>query len=359
MYRHADWPRFRWSGDKIVKLLLEIKRAQGYLLGGMDKLGFDVKDSAFLQTLTEDVLKSSEIEGEILDRDQTRSSIAKKLGIDVGGEIFVERNVEGVVEMTLDATLRFNEPMSKKRLVGWHAALFPTGYSGMRKINVGDYRSDKLGRMQVVSGAIGKEKVHYEAPSAGVLEKEMNLFLDYVNNPSETDPVIRAGIVRLWFVTLHPFDDGNGRIARAVADMFLSRSDDSKYRFYSMSSQIKKERTSYYEILEKTQKGNLDVTKWLEWFLENLLVAIKSSDETINRSLRKAKFWSRNVLINFNDRQRKMLNRIMDDFQGNLTTVKWAKMCKCSQDSAINDLIDKKILKKISSARNTNYTPFT
>jgi Fic family protein len=356
--QNPDWHKFTWFGDKVQNLLLEIKKAQGFLLGKMDFLGFDVKNNALLQVLTENIIKSSEIEGQILDKHLVRSSIARRLGIDIGGESSVSRDIEGVVEMMLDATQNYSEKMSKERILGWHASLFPTGYSGMYKINVGAYRTDELGRMQVVSGYLGKEKIHYEAPKAEVLESEMNELVKFINSESETDYLIQAGIVHLWFVILHPFDDGNGRIARALTDMILARSDDSHFRFYSMSAQIQKNRKSYYEILEKTQKGSMDITNWLVWFLENLLLAIKSSGELTDKVMQKSEFWRRNSSIIFNERQIKVLNRFMDNFEGNLTTTKWAKMCNCSQDTAnidINDLIDKNILKKVGKARATHY----
>ena len=358
IYQNTDWHSFRWCGDKIQNLLLEIKKSQGYLLGKMDSLGFDVKNNALLQVLTENIIKSSEIEGQILDKHLVRSSIARRLGIDIGGETPVSRDIEGVVEMMLDATQNYSSQMTKERLIGWHAALFPTGFSGMYKINVGGYRTDELGPMQVISGYAGKEKIHYEAPSALILEKEMNEFLNYINTDNEYDSLIKAGIVHLWFVILHPFDDGNGRIARALTDMILARSDDSKFRFYSMSSQIQKNRKSYYEVLERTQKGSMDITNWLLWFLENLLIAIQSSGEITDKVLQKAEFWQKNSNLVFNERQIKVLNRFMDNFEGNLTTTKWAKMCNCSQDTAnldINDLINKKILKKIGKGRATHY----
>ena len=358
IYQNADWHSFRWCGEKIQNLLLEIKKSQGYLLGKMDSLGFDVKNNALLQVLTENIIKSSEIEGQILDKHLVRSSIARRLGIDIGGETPVSRDIEGVVEMMLDATQNYSSNMTKERLIGWHAALFPTGFSGMYKINVGNYRNDELGPMQVISGYAGKEKIHYEAPSALILEKEMNEFLNYINTDNEYDSLIKAGIVHLWFVILHPFDDGNGRIARALTDMILARSDDSKFRFYSMSSQIQKNRKSYYEVLEKTQKGSMDITNWLLWFLENLLIAIQSSGEITDKVLQKAEFWQKNSNLVFNERQIKVLNRFMDNFEGNLTTIKWAKMCNCSQDTAsldINDLIAKKIMKKVGKGRATHY----
>lgn len=358
IYQNADWHCFRWCGDKIQKLLLEIKKSQGFLLGKMDSLGFDVKNNALLQVLTENIVKSSEIEGQILDKHLVRSSIARRLGIDIGGETAVSRDIEGVVEMMLDATQNYFKEMTKDRLIGWHAALFPTGYSGMYKINIGNYRTDELGLMQVVSGFHGNEKLHYEAPAANTLAHEMSELIDYINTKKDTDYLIQAAIVHLWFVILHPFDDGNGRIARALTDMMLSRSDDSKFRFYSMSSQIQKNRKSYYEILERTQKGSMDITNWLIWFLETLLSAIRSSSEITEKVLQKAEFWQRHSNIIFNERQIKVLNRFLDNFEGNLTTTKWAKMSNCSQDTAnldINDLITKKILKKNGKGRATHY----
>ena len=327
IYKDAGWHSFTYFGDKVQNLLLEIKKAQGYLLGKMDALGFDVKNNALLQVLTENIIKSSEIEGQVLDKHIVRSSIARRLGIDLGGETPVSRDIEGVVEMMLDATQNYALNMTKERIVGWHAALFPTGFSGMYKINVGNYRTDEQGPMQVVSGYAGKERVHYEAPPAEFLEAEMKDLIDY--------------------------------IARALTDMMLARSDDSKFRFYSMSSQIQKNRKSYYAILEKTQKGTMDITNWLVWFLENLLIAIQSSGEITNNVLKKAEFWQKNANLVFNERQIKVLNRFMDNFEGNLTTTKWAKMCNCSQDTAtldINELIAKKILKRIGKGRSTHYT---
>jgi len=354
IYQNADWHKFTWDGEKIQNLLLKIKKAQGFLLGKMDSFGFDIQNSACLQILTENIIKSHEIEGEILDRHSVRSSIAQGLGIDTGGDINLSRYIQGVAEMMLDATQNYDAPMTKDRLIGWHAALFPTGFSGMYKIRVGDYRKEK---MQVVSGAIGHEKIHYEAPDAEVLDKETDELISYINN-DDTDNIIKAGIVHLWFVIIHPFDDGNGRITRALTDMLLARSDENKFRFYSMSAQIQKNRKSYYDILEKTQKCSMDVTDWLVWFLENLLKAIESSDEIFKNVIRKAEFWQKHTDIIFNERQKKVLNKFLDNFEGNLTSTKWAKMCNCSQDTAsldINDLINKKILKKIGEGRNTHY----
>lgn len=357
IYQNTDWHEFRYIGEKINPLLLEIKKAQGYLMGKMDTLGFDIKNSANLKILTENIIKSFEIEGETLNTQEVRSSIARRLGIDIAGEVSASRNIDGVVEMMLDATQNYNSLISHERLIGWHAALFPTGYSGMYKINVGSYRDDKLGPMQVVSGSIGREKVHYQAPSADILHEEMSDLIDYVNN-NEDDLLIKAGIVHLWFVILHPFDDGNGRIARALTDMLLSKSDESDLRFYSMSAQIQKNRKGYYDILEKTQKGSMDITNWLVWFLENLLIAIKSSEEILSEVIQRAEFWRKHSDLIFSERQKKVLNRFMDNFEGNLTTSKWAKMGNCSQDTAtndINDLISKKILKKLGDGRSVHY----
>jgi len=357
IYQNPDWHSFVWNGEKIQNLLFEIKKSQGFLLGKMDSLGFEVQNNAYLQVLTENIIKSSEIEGEVLDRHSVCSSVARKIGIDIGGETNSSRHIDGVVEMMLDATQNFGTPMTKERIIGWHASLFPTGYSGMYKIKVGQYRDDELGPMQVISGSISKEKVHYEAPKAEILDLEMADLIEYINNDA-TDNLIKAGIVHLWFVILHPFDDGNGRIARALTDMLLARSDENKFRFYSMSSQIQKNRKGYYDILEKTQQSSMDITNWLVWFLENLLKAINSSDEILTNVIKRSEFWLKHSETVFNERQKKVLNRFMDNFEGNLTSTKWAKMCNCSQDTAsndINDLLAKKILKKVGNGRSTHY----
>ncbi|MFI3299931.1 MAG: Fic family protein [Candidatus Gastranaerophilales bacterium] len=358
IWQNENWKNFEFDNNKLQGLLLDIKRAQGYLFGKMDSLGFETKKNAQLKILTENIIKSSEIEGEILNLEQVKSSVARKLGIDVGGDVVVSRNIEGVVEMMIDATQNYDKPMTKERLIGWQAALFPTGYSGMYKIEVGKYRTDSQGPMQVISGSIGKSKIHYEAPSAMLLEDEMSDFIDYINTDTDYDLLIKAGIVHLWFVTLHPFEDGNGRVARAVTDMILARSDETKYRFYSMSVQIQKNRKDYYDVLEITQKNSMNITNWLVWFLKTLLEAIKTSDKTLKNILKKAGFWQKNSNILFNERQKKVLIKFMNDFEGNLTTTKWAKMCNCSQDSAtndINDLVKKGILQKQGEARATHY----
>lgn len=306
----------------------------------MEALGFPLQQEAVLQMLTEDVVKSSEIEGEKLDVSQVRSSIARRLGMDVGGLKAADRHVEGVVEMMLDATRRYDEPLTAERLFAWQGSLFPTGRSGMRKIRVGAWRDDKTGPMQVVSGPIGRERVHCKAPAAKRLRREMKAFVDWFNDHSDIEAVLKASLAHLWFVTIHPFDDGNGRIARAIADLALARSEHSPQRFYSMSAQIRQERDEYYEILERTQKGTLDVTPWMEWFLACLERAIDGAQATLGAVLQKAHFWQAIRDAPINDRQRLVLNRVLDGFEGNLTTSKWARIAKCSSDTALRDILD-------------------
>ncbi len=359
IHQQNNWPNFTWNSEKIVNLLGEARNLQGRLFGKMETLGFDLRNEALLDTLTLDVLKSSEIEGEFLNSDQVRSSIARRLGIEIAGSIESDRNVDGVVEMMLDATQNCFKLLTTERLFDWHAALFPTGRSGMYKITVADWRKDTTGPMQVVSGAMGKEKVHFQAPDSSLLENEMNLFLEWFNKDRETDLVVKAAIAHLWFVTIHPFEDGNGRITRALTDMLLAQSDNSTQRFYSMSAQIRLQRKQYYEILEITQKGNLEITAWIRWFLNCLINALKSSDSVLARVLFKADFWNKHSKTLINERQKKLLNKILDGFEGKLTSSKWAKIAKCSKDTAIrdiNDLIKKDILQKESAGgRSTNY----
>ena len=354
-----DWPRFRWEEAALAERLAAVRHRQGRLIGRMEALGFDLRSEAVLATLTEDVLKSSEIEGEILDKEQVRSSIARRLGMDVGALAQVDRNVEGVVEMMLDATQKFSEPLTDERLFAWHAALFPTGRSGMTKIIVGAWRDDSGGPMQVVSGPIGRERVHYEAPKASRLKSEMKAFLRWFGQDTSHDPVFKAALAHLWFVTIHPFDDGNGRIARAIADMMLARSEQSPQRFYSMSAQIRQERNAYYDVLESTQKGNLEITVWLEWFLDCLDRSIEGAERTLAGVIQKARFWERAKDTSLSERQRKILNRLLDGFEGKLTSSKWAKLTKCSPDTAlrdINDLIGKGILmREPGGGRSTSY----
>ena len=306
----------------------------------MENLGFSLRAEATLQTLTTEIIKSSEIEGEMLDQDSVRSSIARRLGIDIGALAPVDRSVEGVVEMTLDATQNYSAPLTAARLFGWHAALFPTGYSGMHKIAVARWRDDSRGPMRVVSGPIGRERVHFEAPAAARLDQEMSAFLQWFEAEDGTDPVLRAGLAHLWFVTIHPFDDGNGRIARAIADMALARSEKSAQRFYSMSAQIRIERNTYYDKLEKTQETGLDITPWLEWFLGCLDRVFDQTEKNLGSVLRKARFWEIHAHKSFNDRQRLMLNKLLDGFEGKLSSSKWAKIAKCSQDTALRDILN-------------------
>jgi Fic family protein len=326
----------------------------------MEALGFPLREEAVLETLTQDVLKSSEIEGEILDRDQVRSSIARRLGADAGALPPADRNVEGVVEMMLDATQRFDQPLSVVRLFGWHGALFPTGRSGLRKIKVAQWRDRESGPMRVVSGGYGREKVHYKAPAADRLDDEMQGFLTWFNHEDRLDPVVKAALAHLWFVTIHPFDDGNGRVARAIADMLLARSEGSPQRFYSMSAQIQQERNAYYDMLETTQKGELDVTRWLEWFLACLGRAFDGAEAILSSVFRKAEFWKVHAATSFNDRQRDILNRLLEEFEGKLTSSKWAKIENCSADTAlrdINELVAHGILARDDAGgRSTSYS---
>lgn len=338
IHERPEWPYFQWNLERLVELLATVRHKQGLLLGRMGALGFSIQAEAGLETLTEDVVKSSAIEGERLDSTLVRSSLARRLGIDIGGTAPVNRHIEGIVEMMLDATQRYAEPLSEERLIGWHAALFPTGFSGSRKITVGAWRTPEAGAMQVVSGYVGREKVHFEAPPAKRLECEMAAFLEWFNAPLELDPVLKAGIAHLWFVTIHPFEDGNGRIARAIADCALARADNSPQRFYSMSGRIEQERKEYYAILESTQKGGLDITSWLEWFLTCLGRAIDGAEETLAAVLRKARVWNHANQFPLNERQRLVLTRLLDNFSGKLTSSKYAKLAKISQDTAIRDI---------------------
>ena len=360
IWQKPDWPVFTWDEGSLTKLLAEVSKEQGRLLGKMEALGFELRSEAHLRTLTEDVVKSSEIEGEKLERDQVRSSIARRLGMDVGGLIPSDRNVEGVVEMMLDATGNYTEALTEERLFAWHASLFPTGRSGMSKIRVGCWRDDSNGPMQVVSGPIGRETIHYEAPPAKRIPNEMKKFLRWFEKPGNTDPLFIAGLAHLWFVTIHPFEDGNGRIARAIADIALARSEKAGQRFYSMSAQIRREHKSYYATLEKTQKGELNITKWQDWFLDCLNRAIEGAQDILGAVLGKARFWERFAKEPLNERQIKVLNRLLDGFEGKLTTSKWARIAKCSQDTAYRDilnLIERGALQKDpGGGRSTSYS---
>jgi len=378
IYESDIWPQFIWDHKKIEPLLGGVRNAQGRLIGRMEAFGLVSRQEAVLQTLTLEVVKSSEIEGELLNPEQVRSSIARRLGMDVGGLVSSDRHVDGVVEMILDATQNFDKKLTIDRLFGWHAVLFPTGRSGMHKIIVGGWRDDIRGPMRVVSGSIGRERVHYEAPEAKRLKSEMKHFLSWFNGKSvkgnkSMDPVIKSAIAHLWFVTLHPFEDGNGRIARAIADMQLARADGSHERFYSMSVQIRQERNAYYDILEKIQKFSnvtktdlpagqvgIDITAWLEWFLGCLNRALDTSENTLDNVFKKARFWQSQPAGSINKRQEKMINKLFEGFEGKLTSSKWAKITKCSQDTALRDILDfverDVLVKDPGGGRSTSYS---
>lgn len=359
IWQRPDFPLWRYDAGSLATLLANVSRAQGLLHGRLADVGMSLRDQASLVALTDDVVKTSEIEGEHLDAASVRSSIAKRLGVDIGALAPADRHVEGVVEMILDATNHCFAKVTPDRLFAWHAALFPTGYSGMSKLKVGGYRDDSAGPMQVVSGPYGRQKVHFEAPPAHTLHRHMARLLEWVNEPGNEPDLIRAGLAHLWLVTLHPFDDGNGRIARALGDLLLARADGSPQRFYSLSAQIQRERNGYYDILERTQKGSMDVTPWLAWFLEALGGAVAEAHDTLGRVLAKARFWQHWAGTAFNERQTKVLNKLLDGFDGKLTNKKWAAIAKCSSDTAlrdINDLLARGVLIKAEGGgRSTSY----
>ena len=359
IYQRPRWPEFTWDSETIAGPLAAVRHKQGKHLGKIEALGFELRTEASLTALTDEVVKSSAIEGESLDPREVRSSIARKLGLDVAGLVKSGREVEGVVEMMLDATRNFDKPLTAERLFGWHAALFPTGRSGMHRITVGAWRTDEAGPMRVVSGPIGKERVHFQAPEAGQLESEMERFLRWFAGRSATDPVLRAATAHLWFVTIHPFDDGNGRVGRAIAEMALAQADGTKERFYSMSSAIEAERREYYSQLESAQRGGLDITGWITWFLACLDRAIQEADETLGSVFHKAKLWQRIHPSPVNERQRRVINRMLDEFKGNLTTSKYAKLADCSTDTALRDireLLERGIIvKNPAGGRSTSY----
>ncbi len=366
IWQASDWPNWRFDLAGLAGPMAEVSRAQGLLMGRLADVGMTLRDQASLSALTEDVVKTSEIEGEQLNVASVRSSIARHLGVDIGALAPVDRHVEGVVEMVLDATANYRAPITRERLFGWHAALFPTGYAGLSKIKVGGWRDDAGGPMQVVSGPIGRRRVHFKAPPAARLAAETSRFFVWVNAESGEPPLIKAGLAHLWFVTLHPFDDGNGRIARAIGDLLLARADGSSQRFYSLSAQIQRERKAYYDILERSQKGTLDVTGWLAWFLDALYHAVDQAQHTLDAVLTKARFWRHWAATPLNERQVKLLNRLLDGFEGKLTSSKWAAIAKCSPDTAlrdINDLLARGLLRKShAGGRSTNYElndPFT
>ncbi len=356
IYQYKSWPNFFWDEKEVQIILGKVRHLQGKIFGQISTLGFSIRQETILTTLTLDVLKSSEIEGEILDYEQVRSSIARKLGLDYAGMVYPDRNVEGVVEMLLDATQNYAKPLDEERLFGWHAALFPTGRSGLYKIDVGCYRKDE---MQIVSGALGKEKVHYQAPSCEQVKSEMDRFFEWFNNETKIDLVVKSAIAHFWFIIIHPFDDGNGRIARAISDLLLARSEESSQRFYSLSNQMLLERKMYYNTLQKVQYKDGEITEWLVWYLNCLHRALQNTEQTIQKVLYKAEFWDKHKTTELNSRQRLMLNKLLDGFEGKLKTSKWAKITKCSQDTAlrdIKDLIEKGILRQEKSGgRSTNY----
>lgn len=338
IHLRREWPGFQWDAAILTGRLAAVRHSQGRLIGQMEALGFRPRQEAELRTLTEDVVKSSEIEGERLDADAVRSSVARRLGVDIGALKHADRHVEGVVEMAMDATGHYEQPLTKARLETWHAALLPDGRSGLTHIRAGAWRRDASGPMRVVSGPIGRERIHFEAPAAARLDGEMRQFLSWFNAEARTDLVLKAALAHLWFVTIHPFDDGNGRIARAISDMCLARSENSSQRFYSMSAQIRHDRSAYYEVLERTQKGSLNVTSWIGWFLDCLARAIDGARPTVGAVLRKARFWEAAAAVRINDRQRLILNLMLEDFEGKLATSKWAKLAKCSHDTALRDI---------------------
>jgi Fic family protein len=359
IWQHVGWPHWIYDQQRLAPLLAQVHRAQGHLLGRMHDLGMDLREQAALRVFTEDVLKTSEIEGELLNHEAVRSSVARRLGVNIGALAPADRNVDGIVEMVLDATRKYDAELTTERLLGWHAALFPTGYSGISKICVGRWRDDAHGPMQVVSGPIHHHKTHFEAPPAHQLDAEMHDFILWLSNDQRDEQVLKAGLAHLWLVTVHPFDDGNGRIARAVCDMVLARAESSSRRYYSLAAQIQRERKTYYERLEATQKGTMDVTEWLEWFLSCLLRAIEGSEQTLSSVLFKARFWQRWAGVSLNERQIKLLNRLLDGFEGKMTTSKWAAIAKCSQDTALRDIADllelKVLIRSQASGRSTSY----
>ena len=356
----ADWPKLTWDGAKLSALLADVRHRQGRLLGRMEGLGFRLRSEAKLSTLTADVVKSSAIEGEKLDAEEVRSSIARRLGLEYAGAAVASRDVEGIVEMMLDATQNYVHPLTAERLFGWHSALFPTARSGMHRITAGAWRPVEAGAMQVVSGPIGREKVHFEAPSAEKLNHEMTLFLEWFKAENAVDPVLKAGVAHFWFVTIHPFEDGNGRMGRAIVDLELARADGTTERFYSMSSQLETERKEYYLQLERGQRNGLDVTVWLEWFLGCLGRAITKADETLSGVLHKARLWEKVNQKPVNDRQRKVINKLLEGFEGKLTSSKYAKIVMCSEDTALRDiraLVERGVLvKNEAGGRSTSYT---
>ena len=360
IHTHQNWPNFTWNAESLASTLADIRHRQGRLLGRMEGLGVALRQEASLSTLTSEVVKSSAIEGEILDAEEVRSSIARRLGVEAAGLTPPGRDVEGVVEMMLDATQNYSSPLTKERLFAWHAALFPTGRSGLRRITAGGWRDDGAGPMRVVSGPVGREKIHFEAPHADKLESEMAAFLAWFEKRDDADPVLKAGVSHLWFLTIHPFDDGNGRIARAIADLALARADSLSDRFYSLSAQIESERKDYYQQLEKQQRDSPEITPWLQWFLGCLGRAVRGAEKTLGKVLFKARLWDKINQNPVNNRQRKIINRMLeDDFAGYMNTAKYARMAKCSKDTALRDIQGLKargiLIQNPARGRSTSY----
>lgn len=360
IHEHPDWPNFSWREAEIIDLLANVRHLQGMLLGRMEAVGFDLRLEAELEAFTDSVIKTSEIEGEILNPQSVRSSVASRLGVDIGGVAPRDRNVEGIVDITMDATMHCDEPLTQARLFGWHASLFPTGWNGSRPVTPGAWRRIEHGAMQVVSSRGGREIIHFEAPDATKVDQEMQSFITWFNSHSNADGVIKSAIAHLWFITIHPFDDGNGRIARAISDLALARSDGVQQRFYSMSSQIRQERSDYHEILERTQKGTTDITPWMHWFISCLGRALESARDTLASTIAKTEYWDSIAEVQLNQRQIKVLKRLVNGFEGKMTTTKWARMTRASQDTAlrdITDLIEKGILERSTSGgRSTSYS---
>ena len=358
IWQYPDWPNFRWETDRIMNLLSEVRLQEGRITGMMDGLGFEVQSKTSLDVMTEDVIRSNEIEGVLLNADRVRSSVARHLGISMEGLPEPDHYTDGVVQVMIDAVRNYSDELTEQRLFNWHAALFPTGRSGINPITVAGWRVGEE-PMQVISGAHGKEKVHYEAPASADVPKEMERFLDWINNDGNIDPVLKAAVAHLWFVAIHPFDDGNGRLTRTITDMLLARADGMPHRYYSMSAAILKSKNKYYEALENTTVGDVDITLWLEWFLQTLKSAMVHSEVVVSRVVKKSLFWQEHRNVAMNERQVKVVNKLWDGFEGKLTTVKWAKLCKTSQATAlrdINDLIDKGILVKgAEGSKNTCY----
>lgn len=359
IWQRPDWPRFEWSERRVLEPLASARHKQGRLLGTMARLGFELKLEAQLEALTENVIKSSEIEGDVLDRAGVRASVARRLGIADAGLVRTDRRTDGVVAMMLDATEKYETPLSRERLFGWQAALFPGGYSDLRPVRTGAWRDDAAGPMQVVSGREGKWRVHFEAPPAARLDLEMGRFLEWFNRRTEPEGLLRAGLAHLWFETLHPFEDGNGRVGRAIADQALAQSEGSRQRFYSLASQLQNERTDYYDMLERAGRGTMDVSDWLVWFLSCLARAIEGAEAVCARVLKKADFWQLHAQERLSERQKKVVNRLLDGFEGKLTAKKWAALCKCSVPTAqrdINDLLERRVLRRNpGGSKNTSY----